>query len=227
MKTNVLFTAMVLIGLTSANATTFSVMPQDVDNYNTSRYRFAEPIMFIERGVEFLIFPDGSFDFNTNQGNSFSQFNDSYYRNISNTRRGSMNKTQGAPATNSRIYHYGSMNSSMLVQHDFDGKVRRVGNVFINYDRLGKVNRVGTIYMSYNRGGMLSQVGGLRVMYNHWGEVVNSSGFVNPFNSQFNQGFGQFNNNSFVNHSYDYGNSEEFYYYRQGKEIKSQRKIKR
>ena len=35
------------------------------EDLNQTRYNYAQPIQFVERGVEFLIFPDGSFDFNT------------------------------------------------------------------------------------------------------------------------------------------------------------------
>lgn len=77
MKTKLLFTAIVLIGLTSANATKTNVVPQGEDFLNTTRYRYAEPIMFMERGVKFFVFPDGSFDFNSTPGNSFGSYNDS------------------------------------------------------------------------------------------------------------------------------------------------------
>lgn len=222
MKTTVLFTAMVLIGLTSANATTTNVAPRGEDFNNTTRYRYVEPIMFMERGVEFLIFPDGSFDFNTNAGNSFGNFDDSnYYRN---TKRGSINSTQGAPGTSSRTYYYGPTNGAVLIQHDYDGKVRRIGNVFINYDRIGKVKRVGTVYMNYNSGGLLTQVGGLRLTYNRWGEIVRSSGMVNYSNSHYNLGQGSTNN--YNNYADNNTNDEDYYYYRKGDEVKKQKKIK-
>ena len=227
MKTTVLFTAMVFIGLTSAQATKTNVAPQEGDFYNSTRYHYAEPIMFVERGVEFLIFPDGSFDFNTNPGNASVSYNDSYYyRTSTSTRRGSVNTTQGAPGTVSRTHYYGTSNGGMLIQHDFDGKVRRIGNVFINYDRAGKVKRVGTVYMSYNRGGMLTQVGGLRLTYNHWGEVVNSLGVVNAHNVHYNTGFGYSNGYAYGPYD-DYDDDDDYYYYRQGDKVKKQKKMKK
>ncbi|MEZ4803106.1 MAG: hypothetical protein R2797_10060 [Gelidibacter sp.] len=227
MKTKLLFTAMVLIGLTSANATKTNVAPQGEDFNNATRYRYAEPIMFMERGVEFLIFPDGSFDFNTNPGESFSDFDDSYYyRESSNTRRGSVNTTQGAPGTVSRTSYYTPNYGGVLIQHDYDGKVRRIGNVFINYDSAGRVKRVGTIYMSYNRGGMLTQVGGLRITYNSWGEIIHSSGVVNHSNNNYNYNLGQTQNTSYWTYN-DFDDSEDYYYYKQGSTVKKQKKIKK
>ena len=223
MKTKLLFTAMVLIGLTSANATNTSVATQGEDFNNPTRYRFNEPIIFMERGVEFLIFPDGSFDFNTNIGNSFSDYNDTdYYRN---TKRGSINTTQGAPGTASRHNYYGPSNGGVLIQHDYDGKVRRIGNVFINYDRTGKLKRAGSVYMNYNRGGLLTQVGGLRITYNNWGEIIQSSGTVNFSNSNYNLNYGQTNGNNYGNQN-SLDTDEDYYYYRKGDTVKQQKKIK-
>lgn len=227
MKTKLLFTAMVLIGLISAQATKTNVAPQGDDLLNTTRYRYAEPIMFVERGVEFLIFPDGSFDFNTNIGNSFANYNDSYYyRESSNARRGSINTTQGAPGTVSRVHYSAPRSGGILIQHDYDGKVRRIGNVFLNYDNAGKVKRVGSVYMNYSRGGMLSQVGGLRLTYNHWGELVNSYGIVNTYNSQYNYGLGQGHAFGTYNDN-DFDDSGDYFYYRQGDKVKKQKKIKK
>lgn len=229
MKTTVLFTAMVLIGLTSANATTTKVAPKGEDFTTTTRYRYAEPILFVERGIEFLIFPDGSFDFNTNAGNSFGATNDNYYyRGGSNnaTRRGSVNTTQGAPGTISRSTYYGPASGGVLIQHDFDGKVRRIGNVFINYDNIGRVKRVGTVYMSYNRGGMLTQVGGLRLTYNNWGEIVNSYGVINASNMNYNYGLSHSNGNAYGVYNH-FENDNDYYYYRQGKDVKKQKKLKK
>jgi hypothetical protein len=227
MKTNVLFTAMMLIGLTSVTTTAAVAVNQGEDINITTRYRYAEPIMFMERGVEFLIFPDGSFDFNTNPDDTFVSFDDSYYYyRDSNDRRSAVNSTQGAPGTISRVHYSTQRTSGILIQHDYDGKVRRIGNVFINYDRLGKVKRVGTVYMNYNRGGILSQVGGLRVTFNHWGEIVNTIGVVNFNNSQYNCNLGQGHDMNFNNHD-DFNDDEDYYYYKQGDKTKKQKKIKK
>jgi hypothetical protein len=227
MKTKLLFTAMVLIGLTSSSATTTNVAPQGEDFKNTTRYRYAEPIMFMERGVEFLIFSDGSFDFNTNPGDSFGSFDDTSYYRESNSRRSSLNSTQDAPGTVSRGNYYAPNYGGILIQHDYDGKVRRIGNVFINYDRIGKVKRVGTVYMNYNREGLLTQVGGLRITYNRWGEIVHSSGIVSYNNSQFNCNLGQIQSNSYGSNSNYDNDDEDYYYYRQGEKVKKQKKMKR
>ena len=134
MKKLVLLFTGLLMGLTTVSAAETTTATQGID-FNNSRYRFAEPIVFIERGVEFLIFPDGSFDFNTEIGNTVSE---TYYR-TSRTRRGSINTTYGAPGTVSRVHYSTPRARGVIITHDSNGNVRRIGNVFINYDRQGRI----------------------------------------------------------------------------------------
>ncbi|WP_299229247.1 hypothetical protein [uncultured Psychroserpens sp.] len=227
MKKQLLFIAAMLIGLTSATATTAGHAVSDREDLNvSSRYRFAEPIVFIERGVEFMIFPDGSFDFNTEIQNNVSQM---YYRR--NSRRHSVNTTYGAPGMVNRVYYTNTRPRGVIITHDSNGQVRRIGNVFLNYDRRGRIKRVGSVYMSYQRGsGLLRQVGGLRVNYNRWGEIVHISGVVNQYNTELNcgvgsgLGLGNYHPNDFDDLD-DYDNN--FYYYRKNGKIKKSKKIKR
>jgi hypothetical protein len=211
MRSKLLFMAMVLVGLTSATATTAGDAVLDGEDLNQKRYRFTQPIEFVERGVEFLIFPDGSFDFNTEVFPTEPDNDNYYYRR----NRRSTNRTYGAPGTR---YHHG--NRGVLIRHDRQGRIRRIGNVFINYDRQGRIKRAGSVYMSYRRG-QLRQVGGLRIIYNRYGDVIGSRGFVN-FN---NQGNG-FPSNQFDSDYYDNDWNDDYYYYRKNGEVKKHKKIK-
>lgn len=212
MKTISLFIAVLLTGLATVNASGNNT-EQTNGILDETRYRYTQPIMFVERGVEFLIFPDGSFDFNT----EMETYGDVYYRtSIRNkARRSSVNTTYGAPAQ----AHYGGM----LITHDRDGKVRRIGNVYINYDRTGKIKRAGSVYMSYNRGnGRLTQVGGLKVHYNSWGKIVNLSGHVNHESLLLNSANHISHNSS---HETNYGYyDEDYYYYKHGDKVKKQKR---
>ena len=226
MKKLVLFMVMVLIGLTSAKATTAGHAVLIGEDFNNARYRFAEPIVFIERGVEFLIFPDGSFDFNTEFQNNISEV---YYR-TSRTRRSSVNTTYGAPGSVGRT-QYGTYSRprGVIVTHDSNGQVRRIGNVFINYDRRGRIKRAGSVYMSYQRGnnGSLRQVGGLRVNYNRWGEIIHISGVVNRSNADLNCGVGSgVGGNYYDDYGFDEEFDDDFYYYRKNGTIKKHKKYK-
>ncbi|MBC2844935.1 hypothetical protein [Winogradskyella flava] len=224
MKKIVLLFTGLLMGLTTVTAAEKISANQSTDLDLTSRYRYIQPILFVERGVEFLIFADGSFDFNTDVFSTVPDNDNYYYRR---NRRGS-NRTYGAPGTR---YHRGDR--GVLVTHDRLGRVRRIGNVFINYDRQGRIKRAGSVYMNYRRG-QLKQVGGLRVLYNRYGVVIGTRGHVNLSN----QGCGFCGTTGctidhFDDHSYDDDwnddwddDDDNYYYYRKNGKVKKQKKIK-
>ena len=222
MKKQVLFLAVVLLGITSATATTAGDAVLHREDLNQRPNRFAQPILFVERGVEFLIFPDGSFDFNTEAFMSPPNQDDYYYKRH---RRGP-NRAYGAPGTR----HY-TGNRGTLVRHDHLGRVRRIGNVFLNYDRQGRIKRVGSVYMTYRRG-QLRQVGGLQILYNRYGEIVGTRGVVNFSNQDCglwdNEGYttDYFDNDDFYD-DWDprWDNDDDYYYYRKNGTVKRHKKL--
>lgn len=229
MKRQVLFMAMVLIGLTSAKATTAGYAVLDGEDLNQVINRYAQPILFVERGVEFLIFPDGSFDFNTEI--ITTEDNNYYYKRSKRRNRRGTNRTYGAPGIS-----YNAGNRGVIIRHDRQGRVRRIGNVFINYNRQGRLKRAGSVYITYRRG-QLTQVGGLRILYNRHGAIIGTRGFVN-WN---NQGCGicgisgcatdhfDFNldHNTDIGWNDDWNNDQDHYYYRKGGKTIKQKKIKK
>jgi hypothetical protein len=161
-------------------------------------FRNADPIMFTERGIEFLVFPDGQFDFNTRP----SANNDRYYKS---NRRSSVNSTYGAPAI-SRNDNY-----AVKVEHDNFGRVRRIGNVFINYDANDRIKRVGSVYMSYNRFA-LEQIGGMQIIYNRRGQIVDFIGSVKGRSATvYNQNNCENSNQDYEDHQ-DSNDENQFYY---------------
>lgn len=165
-------------------------------------YRDAEPIIFRERGIEFMLFPNGEFDFNTRPSGP----------------RYMINGTNGAPGTRS---YYGPSERGTRVEHDNFGRVRRVGNVYINYDAFGRVKRIGTVYMSYNSFAV-TKVGNMRIVYDRRGRIVSVYGFINYTNSGYtynprgthysggNGGYGYGDDD----YDDDYGSDDDYYYYR-------------
>lgn len=228
MKKQLLFSSMVVIGLASTAATfeaKTNVVSQGEGFHNIASYRHVEPIVFIERGVEFLIFPDGSFDFNTNLNMSSKTHNTVYYTGNTTLRRSSVNGIQGA--TNySHSYYGATRNQGVIIQHDHNGKVTRVGNVFVKYDRAGKVKRLGSVYMNYDRSGKLSQVGDLHVRYNRWDEIVTMQGVVNRANT-YNRYETYYTTAQASSVYTDYSTQDNYYYYKNGGIVKKQKKIKR
>ncbi|MFN7045030.1 MAG: hypothetical protein ACK4M1_07510 [Flavobacterium sp.] len=163
-------------------------------------YRDAEPIIFRERGIEFMLFPNGEFDFNTRPSGP----------------RYHVNGTNGAPRTRE---NYGP-ERGVRVEHDNFGRVRRVGNVYINYDAYGRVKRIGTIYMSYNSFAV-TRVGNMRIVYDRRGRIVDVFGFINASNSGYNynpRGTHHSDGNGGYGYGDDYdddfGSDEDYYYYR-------------
>lgn len=226
MKTIVLLITGMLFGITTV-AADINPAPQGEDL--NVRFYYDQPITFIERGIEFLVFPDGSFDFNT-QLNTTS--GDGYYRKAT-TRRSSyksINRTFGAPGT---YTYYGSVNPRpVIVTHDRDGKVRRVGNVFINYNREDQLKRVGSVYLRYNRRGLLTQVGGLRIHYNRHG-ISHISGHVNRYNTNCGVcgirgcGINHFDGHHNPNHNNETHYNDDYHYYKKGGKTKKVKKIRR
>ena len=162
-------------------------------------YRDAEPIIFKERGIEFMLFPNGEFDFNTRPSGP----------------RYHVNGTNGAPGTRG---YYGPSERGIRVEHDNFGRVRRVGNVYINYDAFGRVKRIGTIYMSYNSFAV-TKVGNMRIVYDRRGRIVDVYGFINHANGgyNYNPGTHYSGGNGHYDHDDDYGddyNDDDYYEYR-------------
>lgn len=65
----------------------------------------------------------------------------------------------------------GFSNRGIRIQRDFNGQIRRVGNVFINYDFRGNVTRIGNVFMQYSRNRLI-RVGNLNVRYDRWGYPI-------------------------------------------------------
>lgn len=163
---------------------------------NTTNFSFEEPISFIERGIEFFVFPNGDFDFNTRPQDSQGDF---YYR------------TAGRKATGNSASRR-AVNYGVRIEHDSFGRVRRVGNTFINYDYNDRVYRIGSVYMRYNRFA-LSQIGGLKIIYNRRGEIVNTIGSVKRW---YNTGYTNYHDNTRVDTNCNStNNTNDYYYFRQ------------
>ncbi|MEN3324153.1 hypothetical protein VP395_10465 [Mariniflexile soesokkakense] len=225
MKRTVLLLAGLLIGLTTVSATNLN--NNNNENGIVKRYRYAQPIVFVERGVEFLIFPDGSFDFNTNINGVY---------NGSNSRRSSINASYNGPRIS--VNYSSSQPKGTYISRDRNGTIRSIGDVYLNYDRYGKVTRIGSVFVDYSRGrnATLAQVGGLRVNYNHYGEIVNIYGQINRYNTNCNV-CGTLS--CTVNHKHKkghndcdrdddrYDNDDNYYYYKQNGKEKKYKKYKR
>lgn len=111
------------------------------ENRNAN-YVYNNAVNFSERGIEFYIFTNGEFDFNTHYNSSYSNYNG--YRNT---------------------------NNGVQIERGFNGTIRRIDNVFLNYDARGNITRIGNVFIRYTRG-RVSNVGNLTIRYNSNGYPV-------------------------------------------------------
>ena len=170
-----------------------------------NEYTIEEPIVFTERGIEFFVFANGDFDFNTRPDDTQGGY---YFK-------GAGKKV--ADKTTSRGER-GPVNYGVIVEQDSFGRVRRVGNTFINYDFNDRVSRIGSVFMRYNRFA-LAQVGGLKIIYNRFGEITDMIGCVKGRNAGYTNNYyaNNYQNNYNENHYSTYAsnyNSNDYYYYK-------------
>lgn len=197
MKKITLLVASILFVGNIANAETTHYLG---DKNFIANFDMDEPIAFVERGITFYVFPDGQFDFNTEP----TVANDVvYYKSGKRSSSANVNTTYGAPGVRN--------GQGVKIEHDSQGRIRRVGNVFVNYDAHNRIKRIGTVYMTYNRYA-LSQIGGLQLIYNRRGEIVDMMGSVKGNDYAGNNG-----NSYYYGSSSQYGNTNDHYYYRTDK----------
>jgi len=143
-KITLLVASVLLVG----NFAKASEIIKIADEKMITRFSFEEPISFTERGIEFFVFPNGDFDFNTRTDDSHGEYHF---------------KQAGKRTTEAERNNDGPINYGVLIERDCFGRIRRIGNTFINYDNRDRVNRIGSVFMSYNRFA-LTQIGGLQII---------------------------------------------------------------
>ncbi|MGJ8744379.1 hypothetical protein [Polaribacter sp.] len=130
---------LLVVGMLMMVSTATAKNGTELLNNSWVNYSYDNSVNFVERGVEFFVFTNGEFDFDTH-------YNDTYYDYNGNRR---------------------SVNN-VSIQRDYRGRINRIGNVFVNYDYRGNVSKIGNVFISYYRG-RLTNVGNLRVQYDRGG----------------------------------------------------------
>ena len=131
----------------------------DVADFNPHFYQ-DEVIEFNERGIKFYVFLDGTFDFNTAPTAS-----------VDYIKRGRRSDRHTSPR-------------GVRIEHDYQGRLRRIGNVFINYDHNDRVKRIGSVYIKYRRNKM-KKVGNLNIHYDYYGVHFTGSVKYNYYNGSY------------------------------------------
>lgn len=138
MKTRLFFATLGLIAIAQVQATEPVKLTGSLINTSAVHY-YDEPIAFEERNIMFYVFLDGTFEFNTEptvQVDYLSRRGNPHYTEPRGTR----------------------------IERDAQGRIRRIGNVFISYAFDGQVKRIGSVFIEYNRGRM-ERIGNLKIFY--------------------------------------------------------------
>ncbi len=151
MKKFYLIIAFLTLGLTATAATPSFGSP----------YR-GEAFIFVERGVEFAVFPDGQFDFFFNPRGNFNR--------IPSHINYSFNSG----------YNYGP-----FIQYDDYGAVIQIENVPVYYDHYGRLIQAGRVRIGYNHLGMVDRIGNMFLHYNFYNQLTHTSGFINSRNASY------------------------------------------
>lgn len=175
----------------------------------STRFGNNDPISFNERGIEFFVFQNGDFDFNTRPDDSQGDY---YFKHAGRRVTTSPNRNP--------------INYGVLIEQDSFGRIRRIGNTFINYDSNDRVTRIGSVFIKYDRF-LLTQVGGLRIIYNRFGEIIDTVGIVkgrnyggngftnsyyDPANSYHNSNHNSDYSYNYSHNNYNYNNNSDYYY---------------
>ncbi len=71
-----------------------------------------------------------------------------------------------------RSHHYRRGDFGVRIERDRYGKIRRIGNVYLNYNRYGQISRIGSIFIKYNRRGLVYKIGRKHLHYRRHGYIV-------------------------------------------------------
>ncbi|WP_461444210.1 hypothetical protein [Maribacter sp.] len=161
MRNLTLFFMAMFLGTTATFAST-----ADDKVAERNAYRYNNSFIFLEDGITFAVYPDGEFDF----------YIDS---RIGRNRR---NVTFNSGFDYSPFAQYDDYGAVIQVEnipvyYDFYGRVSQIGSVDINY-RNGRVNRLGNMFVYYNRRGFYDYHTGFINVYNR-------SYIYRPFHSFF------------------------------------------
>ena len=209
MKKITFFVATFVLAFCTSNASEINF--SGVNSNSATRFDHNEPIQFSERGIDFFVFPNGEFDFNTRPEDS----NGDYYFKTAGRR--------SVEANNNNFENFG-----VRIERDNFGRIRRIGNTFINYDFQDRVSRIGSVFLRYNRF-TLVQIGGLQLVYNQFGELIDTFGCVKTRNFSgfvYSNNNGSCNNNDYPYYGNNSQNDNQYYFRGKGKKEKKEKKYK-
>ena len=157
-RTLFLVAASFLIGATAQASEHMTTAEQNESN---SVRNYMQPVVFIEQGIEFLIYPDGTLDFNATPASI--RLNGNHVRPVYYNPRD--------------VYGTGANYRRGYVKYYQNGQVAQIGGITIGYLHNGQVNRIGDIPVNYKKG-VLDKVGNLKMHYDRSGRMYKQTGSI-------------------------------------------------
>ncbi|WGK64689.1 hypothetical protein [Croceiramulus getboli] len=162
MKKALIIAFLFLLG-TGAQATAVQHLDHGKKKGKFMRYQQESYVSFIQQGVEYFVFADGSFDFSILE------------RSINTRRRG--NTAWNNSPGRSRLNYNSRFPYRNFIRYNRWGQIRMIGNTPIFYQRNGKVAQIGRVDIRHKRG-WLDRVGNLKVHYDRLGRINRTTGHV-------------------------------------------------
>jgi hypothetical protein len=166
------------------------------DNYrpkcNKVNYAFENSVHFITRGIKFIVFTNGYFDFNSNFNNAYSDYNN-------------RNNVTIARDYNGNIKRVGPIS----IAYDFRGNVSRIGTISMRYYR-NKLTNVGHLKVRYNRWGNPVFFGNVRDNFYD----VNGLRINHNISTVFGYNDAYFFRNDFRKNDTQFREDSKFFYYK-------------
>jgi len=169
MKKLRLLAVVFLIGMTAQAS---EKEERDVTNWDNNRYLSTQTVRFVEDGISFFVFLDGSFEYKLPH----------YYTSY----RGRNSSRIGERANRRNRRQYTNNNFLILnnIQTDRYGRIVQIGNTNFTYKRNGKIRTIGNVKLKYAEGRLI-QAGGMHIFYNRRSQVVSTQGAIQQYNASY------------------------------------------
>jgi len=179
---------LLVLGMFMMVSSTEATNGNNLANENYRFYAYTNAVNFIERGIEFYVFPNGEFDFYPLYFNGRHQGFLDIRRNFNGQIRSIEN---------------------VRIRYDFFGNVTRIGDIFLRYRR-GRLVSVGNLNVRYNRWGEPIFNGAVRNQFfvDNGVRFNLNIGVIYNYNDRF------FSRNTFRRNYRQIREDRNFYYYR-------------
>lgn len=159
MRPLLLLIALLFLGTTPTKATSVN---NTEHHLKESRRSILKPVNFVENGIQFFVYPDGSINFNIPR---------SSYTVGRRTAQMVYIPHDSSPYSSLNPYRRGYIKYNKL------GQVNAIGNTPLYYDRYKRIQQIGNIVIHYKRG-RLNRIGNMKVHYDRSGNIFKTTGII-------------------------------------------------